>query len=194
MKDEFDFSKKPCQWTPFDRKYALIQRDPLVKHYDNIFKKWLKARNDSDLKAKVDNLADQIRKKWAVKIYIPETTIQGLTDVWFPTGLAVYVSVKDARENISIVLQGKEGTRLKITSVSFERNGLIYCPPHKIPIIIDPTLLTLNDAQIVKTAVWDIVKAEIEKRRSIVKGRALTIPPREPKALSKVFHCRPDSP
>ena len=166
-----------------------MKRDPLVKNYDDIFKKWLKARNDSDLKAKADNLADQIRKKWSVKIYIPETTIQGLTDVWFPIARAVYVSVEDARKKFSIVLHGKDGT----TSASFERNNLIYCPPHKIPIIIDPTLLTLNDAQIVKTAVWDIAKAEIEKQRSIVKGRALTIPPREPKALSKVFHCRPDS-
>jgi hypothetical protein len=115
-----------------------MHRAPLVKNYDNIFKKWLKARNDSDLKAKADNLADQIRKKWAVKIYIPETTIQGLTDVWFPTALAVYVSVEDARKKTSIVLQGKEGTGFKITSASFERNHLIYCPPHKIPIIIDP--------------------------------------------------------
>jgi hypothetical protein len=193
LKDDFDFPAKPCQWTPSDRKYALMQRDPLVKNYDNIFKKWLKARNDPDLNAKAENLADQIRKKWAVKIYIPETTIQGLTDVWFPTTLAVYVSVEDARKISWILLRGKDGTRPKITSASFERNHLIYCPPHKIPIIIDPTLLTLNDARVVKTAVWDIVKAEIEKQRSIVKGRALTIPPREPKALAEVLHCRPDS-
>ena len=91
-----------------------------------------------------------------------------------------------------MVLQGNEDTGFKITWASFKDNHLIYCAPHKIPIIIDPSLLTLNDAQIVKTAVWDIVKAEIEKQRSIVKGRALTIPPREPKALSEVLHCRPD--
>ncbi|OGR26502.1 MAG: hypothetical protein A2139_05915 [Desulfobacca sp. RBG_16_60_12] len=82
MKDECEFPAKPCQWTPFDRKYALMQRDPLIKNYGNILKKWLKARNDSDLAAKADNLADQIRRKWAVRIYIPETTIQGLTDFW----------------------------------------------------------------------------------------------------------------
>lgn len=193
MKDEFDFPAKPCQWTPFDRKYALMQRDPLIKNYSNILKKWLKARNDSDLAAKADNLADQIRKKWAVRIYIPETTIQGLTDFWFPTTLDVYISVEDAREKSSMVLQGKDDTGFKITCASFKRNHLIYCPPHKIPIIIDPTLLTLIDARIVKTAVWDIVKAEIEKQRNIVKGRALTIPPREPKALSEVLHCHPDT-
>jgi hypothetical protein len=48
LKDQCDFPAKPCQWTPFDRKYALMQRDPLIKNYGNILKKWLKARNDSD--------------------------------------------------------------------------------------------------------------------------------------------------
>ena len=192
LKDEFDLPANPCQWTLFDRKYALMQRDPLIKNYGKVLKEWLKARNDSDLAVEADNLADQIRKKWAVKIYIPETTIQGLTDFWFPTAIDVYISVEDARKKSSMLLQGKDDTEFKITSASFKRNHLIYCPPHKIPIIINPTLLTLIDARIVKTAVWDIVKAEIEKQRSIVKGRALTIPPREPKALSKVFHCRPD--
>lgn len=81
----------------------------------------------------------------------------------------------------------------KIIWASFEDNNLIYCEPHKIPIIIDPSLLTLNDAQLVKNAVWDIVKAEIVKARSAIKGRALTIPPREPSALAEVLYCRPDS-
>ena len=170
-----------------------MQRDPLIKNYGNVLKKWLKARSDSDLTAKADDLADQIRKKWAVRIYIPETTIQGLTDFWFPTALDIYISVEDARKKSSIVLQGKGDAKFKTICASFKRNHLIYCPPHKIPIIIDPTLLILNDAKIVKAAVWDIVKAEIEKQRSIIKGRALTIPPREPKALAKVLHCHPDT-
>ena len=193
LKDEFGLPAKPCQWTPFDRKYALMQRDPLIKNYGKVLKKWLKARSDSDLTAKADDLADQIRKKWAVRIYIPETTIQGLTDFWFPTALDVYLAVEDARKKSSMVLQGKDDTGFKTTCASFKRNHLIYCPPHKIPIIIDPTLLILNDAKIVKAAVWDIVKAEIEKQRNIVKGRALTIPPMEPKALSEVLHCHPDT-
>ena len=150
MKDEFDFPAKPCQWTPFDRKYALMQRDPLVKSFGNTLKKFLKARNDSDLEAETENLKDQIRKKWAVRIYIPETTIQGLTDFWFPTALEVHSSVEDARKDYSMVLQGNEDTGFKITWASFEHNNLIYCEPHKIPIIIDPSLLTLNDAQMVK--------------------------------------------
>lgn len=193
MKNEFDFPNKPCQWTPFDRKYALMQRDPLVKSFGNTLKKFLKARNDSDLEAETENLKDRIRKKWAVRIYIPETTIQGLSDFWFPTALEVHASVEDARGNSSMVLQGNEDTGFKISWASFEDNNLIYCEPHKIPIIIDPSLLTLNDAQLVKNAVWDIVKAEIVKAQSAIKGRALTIPPREPSALAEILHCRPDS-
>ena len=193
LKDEFGLPANPCQWTLFDRKYALMQRDPLIKNYGKVLKEWLKARSDSDLTAKADDLADQIRKKWAVRIYIPETTIQGLTDFWFPTALDVYLAVEDARKKSSMVLQGKDDTEFKTICASFKRNHLIYCPPHKIPIIIDPTLLILNDAKIVKAAVWDIVKAEIEKQRNIVKGRALTIPPMEPKALSQVLHCHPDT-
>jgi len=193
LKDEFDLPDKPCQWTPFDRKYALMQRDPLVKSFGNTLKKFLKNRNDSDLEAETENLKKQIRKKWAVKIYIPETTIQELSDFWFPTALEVHSPVEDARKDFSMVLQGNEDAGFKITWASFKDNHLIYCEPHKIPIIIDPSLLTLNDARIVKTAVWDIVKAEIEKQRSIVKGRTLTVPPREPKALAEVLHCRPDS-
>ena len=170
-----------------------MQRDPLVKSFGNTLKKFLKARNDSDLEAETENLKDQIRKKWAVKIYIPETTIQGLSDFWFPTALEVHSSVEDARKDYSMVLQGNEDTGFKITWASFKDNHLIYCPPHKIPIIIDPSLLTLNDARLVKTAVWDIVKAEIVKVRSTIKGKALTIPPGEPRELAEVLHCRPDS-
>jgi hypothetical protein len=154
LKDEFDLPNKPCQWTPFDRKYALMQRDPLVKSFGKTLKKFLKSLNDSDLESEAENLKEQIRKKWAVRIYIPEPTIQGLTDFWFPTALEVHASVEDARGNSSMVLQGNENTGFKITRTSFQENNLIYCESHKIPTIIDPSLLTLNDAQLVKNAVW----------------------------------------
>lgn len=193
LKDEFDLPNKPCQWTPFDRKYALMLRDPLVKSFGKTLKNFLNACDNADLEAETENLKDQIRKKWAVRIYVPETTIQGLTDFWFPTALEVHASVKDARGNSSMVLQGNENTGFKITRTSFQDNNLIYCESHKIPINIDPSLLTLNDAQLVKNAVWEIVKADIVKERGAKKGRALTIPPREPIALAEVLHCRLDS-
>ncbi len=190
MKDEFDLHASPRQWTILDRKQALMQRDPLVRDYDQTLKRWLRDRKSAKLAAQVDSLERKIGKKWMVKIYIPETTIQGLTDFWFPAALEVYKSIEDAREKSSIIFCGETG---KITRASFKENNLIYCEPHKIPIIIDPTFLTLNDAKIVKKKVWDIVKAEIEKQRGIAQGRTLVIPPKEPKALAEVLHCRADT-
>lgn len=169
-----------------DRKHVLMIRDPLVQSYDKKFKRWLKNRDNEALLTEVNQLENQVKDKWAVKIYIPETTIQGLTDFWFPTAPEIYAAVKDARIGGTI---GIDKDR-KIYSASFKHNGLISCPPHKIPIIIDPTILTLNDARLVKKAVWDIVKPEIGKQRSIIKSRAFAVPAKEPEALAAIFRCR----
>jgi hypothetical protein len=193
-----------------DRKYPLMMRDSLVNDFDRKFKQWLKNRDDIVLKIEVDQLKNQVKEKWAVRIYIPETTIQGLTDHWLPTTPA-YVAVEDARKGLSLGID-KNGN---IVSASFEHNGLISCDPHKIPIFIDPTILTPNDAQTVKLVVWEIVKAEIEKRKKTIKerdfpndpfnylpvshieknkttkGRDFAVPTEEPEALATVFRCHP---
>jgi hypothetical protein len=150
-----------------DRKHVLMKRDPLVQSYDKKYKCWVKNPDDEALKRELSQLEDQLMDKWAVKIYIPETTIQGLTDFWFPTAPEIDAAVKDARIGGTFSIDKD----VKIYSASFKHNGLIYCDPQKIPIIIDPTSLTLNNAQAVKKAVWNIVKPEIGKQRSIIKGR-----------------------
>jgi hypothetical protein len=172
-----------------DRKHVLMIRDPLVQSYDNKFKLWLNNHDDENLRIEVSQLENQVEEKWAVEIYIPETTIQGLTDFWFPVAPTIYVAVKDARNDCMIRIENNK----QIFSASFKKNGLIYCDPHKIPIIIDPTILTINDAKIVKKAVWDIIKAEVGKQRSTIKGRTFAVPPKEPEALAAVFRCRSKS-
>ncbi|MDD3581826.1 MAG: hypothetical protein PHW74_12500 [Desulfobacca sp.] len=101
MSDEFDFPTKGNRWTIISRKYALMQRDPLVTEFNRKLKE---SPKDYLQSTEGDNLAKQIRKKWAVKIYIPETTIQGLTDFWFPVSLESYNFIEDARQAYKIIL------------------------------------------------------------------------------------------
>jgi hypothetical protein len=98
----------------------------------------------------------------------------------------IYIAVKDARNDGMIRINNNK----QIFFASFKNNGLIYCDPHKIPIIIDPTILTINDAKIVKQAVWDMIKAQVGNPRSTIKGRAFAVPPKEPEAMAPVFRCR----
>jgi hypothetical protein len=66
-----------------DRKHVLMIRDPLVQSYNKKFKLWLNNRDDENLNIEVSQLENQVEEKWAVEIYIPETTNQGLTDFCF---------------------------------------------------------------------------------------------------------------
>lgn len=78
-----------------------------------------------------------------------------------------------------------------MTYASFDDNNLIHCPSHKIPIIIDPTILTLKDENLIKEAVWDIVKLEIGKNNRTIKGRDFAIPAKEPEELAPILRCKP---
>lgn len=199
---------------PVERKYSLMLRDPLVHKLDEKHKQWRKNCFDETLTNEVDQLKKDVRKKWNAGIYWPETTLQGVTDFWLPTS-SVYEAVEDVRETARSkghVFIDKDG---KLTFLDV--NGLVYCPPHKIPIIIDPTILTLHDGETVKEVVWDIIKAEIEKRKDTsksinfpddlvdflpigyieekktIKGRKCAVPAKEPDALAAVFRCHTET-
>lgn len=195
---------------PVDRKHDLMIRDEQFNNYIKKYRQWLKNPNDEVLTKQVEQLKQQMQDKWNARIHWPETTIQGLTDFWMLIR-EPYKAVIDARTGSTIRLD-ENG---KITIASFRDNGLIYCPPHKIPIIIDPTILTLHDIQTIKEDVGNIVKAEIEKRKKPTKnkdipddlidmlpadsikqekpitGRDFAVPAKEPAALAPVFRCRP---
>lgn len=173
-----------------DRRYPLMMRDPLVQNYDKKFKLQLKNRDDKALTAEVKDLENQIRDKWGIGIHIPETTKMGVSDFWLPTS-PVYLAVKDAREVARRKGQVFLDENLEITSLNI--SGLVFCNPHEIPIIIDPTILTLNDAKMVKDAVWDIVTSEIGKHKKTIKGRDFAVPAKEPEALAAVFRCKSEN-
>lgn len=197
---------------PVGRKYELMIRDEQFKNYLEKYRQWLKNSNNEDLTKQVEQLRKQVRDKWNARIHWPEPTIQALTDFWSLV-CEPYTAVKDARMGGSVLIE-KNG---KITIASFQENSLIHCPPHKIPIIIDPTILTLHDARTVKDEVWEIVKTEIIKRKSAIKGngipadlddflpvdyiekkksikgRDFAVPAEEPEELAPVFRLKPET-
>jgi hypothetical protein len=147
--EESELIQKPQKWTIPDRKYALMQRDPLIEAFNKKFQEWLTDKNNTRLWDEIKDLEQQIEEKWQENIYIPESTTQGLTDSWFPVSRVIHESVKDARESNGILLY-KIGKTFDTITYGFNRNGLIFCPSHKIPILIDPTVLTFNDIRQVK--------------------------------------------
>jgi len=170
-----------------DRKYLLMIRDPLVQQLDEKHRQWRKNCFDEIVTMEVEQLKKKVQDKWNARLHWPETTLQGVTDYWLLMA-PPYVAVKDERDNAKReehLFVDKNG---KLTFI--KHKGIICCNSYEIPIIIDPTILTLNDARAVKTAVWDIVKSEIGKQKKTVKGRDFAIPAIEPEYLAAIFRCR----
>ena len=173
-----------------DRKYLLMQRDPLVDEY---VKKWYQWRSncfDETLTKETEQLAEKVRKKWNARIYWPETTKQGMSDFWLLTS-PVYVGVRDGRDSArreEHLFINEDG---KITLLKCK--GLVSCRPHEIPIIIDPTILTSKNTLAVKKAVWEIVESEIGKHDKTIRGRKFAVPAKEPEALAAVFCCKAEN-
>src|SRR3989339_11559 len=176
---------------PVDRKYKLMILDPLVKTYVEKHKQWRKNCFDETLTQEVEQLQKQIKDKWNARLHWPESTIQGVTDFWMLVR-EPYKAVEDARVRGTMIIPvEKEGLNLrKMIFASFQDNGLIHCASHKIPIIIDPTILTLHDGETVKEEVWNIVKAEIGKQKKTINGREFAVPSKEPEGLAAVFRCK----
>lgn len=198
---------------PVDIKYKLMIRDDEFNDYIEKYRQWLKNPNNEALTKEVEQLKKQVKDKWNARIHWPESTIQGVTDFWMLVR-EPYKAVVDARVGGTMILPlEEEGLNLgKMIFTSFKDNGLIHCPLHKIPIIIDPTILTLHDGETVKEDVWKIVKAEILNRKNTIKsrdipddlvsflpdymeqkttikGRDFAVPPKEPKDLAAVLRC-----
>jgi hypothetical protein len=204
---------------PVDRKYELMIRDPLVKNYIEKSMQWFRNCSDETLSKEVEQLKKQVKEKWNAGIHFPEPTKQGVADYWMLLR-EPYKAVEDARSKCTIINKISEDglTIKKMIIASYKDNGLIYCPPDKIPIIIDPNILTRHDGGPVKEEVWEIVMAEIMKRKDpleglhipddlvdfmpedirekikkkkTIKGRDFAIPAKEPEALAEVFRWKP---
>jgi len=169
------------------KKYELIKRDKLGKEFDSLFKQWLQQKNDDSLNEKMVELREEIRKKYCCNIYIPELTIQGVTDSWFISANP-RISVEDARKDGTIIISKDRS----IHSYSWEIDHIICCPPHMIPILIDPTTLTLNDEKRIKQEVWNIVKKEIKKFTNSGKWDPRA-PEGEPEELARVLRLKDDT-
>ena len=142
-----------------ERKKQLIQRDPLGKKFIKELKTHLTHRTYESFH-KLIQLIREIEGKWAVNICFPEKNVPSdspIEDCWHVWS-EIPIMVEDARKDNYCGAKGGEW----ITH-SFSKDNLIYCPSRKIPIIIDPQVITLNDARKVKKAVWDIVEKELRK-------------------------------
>lgn len=173
---------------PVGRKYLLMLRDGLVQTLAEKHKEWRKKCFDETLTREVEQLKKKVKDKWNARLYWPETTLQGVTDLWLVTSCP-YVAVRDERDN------ARRGEHLFINKETgkmtfLKCKGLVSCSPHEIPIVIDPTILTLNDKRAIKEAVWDIVEPEIGKHKKRIKDRDFAVPAKEPEALAPILRCR----
>jgi hypothetical protein len=169
-----------------DRNYLLMQRDPLVDEYVEKWKQWRENCFDETLTKEVGQLEKKVGEKWNARIYWPETTKQGMGDLWLITSLP-YEGVRDARDCARNEEHLFIDDNCKIISLKFK--GLVSCRPHEIPIIIDPSILTRKDAKAVKNIVWEIVKTEIDTQNKTIRGRKFAVPAKEPEDLAPIFRC-----
>lgn len=200
IQDEFYILELPREWTAAERKYALIIRDPLTCRYDRKLLEWLKDQSNEILAGEVNNLHHKLEIKWRFRIYIPRVVLDNVEEAlsriergliirpWRPI-FAKPQAVKDLRKHPGyLIIDRKTNQRI---STGYE-DGLILCGHPIIPIGVDPTMLTLHDADRVMKAVWDIVKSEIKKSRSENRqGWTPISPGGEPEALAEVLRCRP---
>lgn len=202
IQDEFYILELPREWTAAERKYALIIRDPLTHRYDKKLLEWLRDQSNERLTEEVKNLDQELEKKWSFSIDIPRVVMDNLQEAlsrvergqiirpWRPI-FAKPQAVRDLRKAFPHLIKNQKTGA--IIQTGYE-TGLIFCPSPLIPIAIDPTMLTLHDADMVMKAVWNMVKPDIKKSRGENRQGWTPISPRgEPEALARVLRCRPEN-
>jgi hypothetical protein len=176
------------------RKRELISRDLLGEKYDSILRSWLTDRDNESLRIEKDRLEKELEEKWRIRVYISEETIRGLDDTWdisWGRYGNTYESVKDGRGSRTFLAIIDKNKVVRTKLHDYHEDHSVYCPPSKIPIIIDPTILTLNDAKFIKNKVWEIVANELIKLQN-TKSKVWNpkIPQDEPIQLAKTLRCR----
>ena len=147
LKVEKGFKAGPGQYLSLhERKKELIVRDPLAMKYAEESRAVLDTRSPDWLlhHTQQEAILLELCAKW--QISIAGFGFDGSRDSLeiLPES---YECVQDARNKEHIVLVNG-----KFRFFSFKKDNSIFCPHHKIPIIIDPSILTLNDARKVKSA------------------------------------------
>ncbi len=173
------------------RKIQLILRDPLGIEFDKIFQTWLNNTEDLELTESLYEIKRKIRKKWNINFYIPSSTQAGITDYWMVAGKD-YQAVEVGHRPLWLFNRLADGSYADVTGVHalFDRDYLVYCEPHKIPILIDPSVITLNDARKIKKEVWSIVERKIRESQGTGQGGWLPKAPIcDPPELAKVLRC-----
>ena len=201
IQDEFYLTGLPREWTIAERKYALIIRDPLTHKFDRKILEWLSDQNNEGLSGDLNNLHQELEVKWRFRIYIPRAVLDNVEEALSRLELGLIrrpwrpifpkpQTIRDLRKGFGHLIIDRKTQQ--IINTGYEDTGLIFCRPPIIPIGIDPTMLTLHDADRVMKAVWDIVKSEIKKLQGEHRqGWTPVSPGGEPEALAKVLRSRP---
>jgi hypothetical protein len=154
---------------PRYRKMKLIQRDPLGREFEDIFQNWLIDKQNFELWDKLIKIKNKIKEKYRCVIAIFEELGK-----W---------AVAD---RLDIVMQvGQQPWWLP----NDKKNKLIHCEPHAIPILIDPTLITLNDARRVKKEVWKIIENKLKNSKPVLTRPPCGFPVDGPPELAKLLRC-----
>jgi hypothetical protein len=138
----------------------LLRMDPLALELDAMLQRWSTNKKDQDVTSKLVELINKIEEKWFVQINITKEKSHSLS--WYIITQSHNI-VEDGRDKSTTYITKDNGT----IQIVFYNDNLIYCPSYKIPLIIDPNKITLNDIKKVKAAVWDIVKNEVIKLSTV---------------------------
>jgi hypothetical protein len=173
--------------TSFDKKSHLIARDPLTTKLEELIAKYNRSDGNQKIFGEIAHCASEIMEKWNVGL-VPWMDKEGKRIVsWgFDTIHWEYGLKRDG----TIVMDAREINELISWRGKFAVNnpsetGLVRFRDHELPILIDLTSLTMNDARRVKREVWEIVKRELKKRKP---GKDLS-PADEPRELAFLYHC-----
>jgi hypothetical protein len=174
-----------------DRKKALMGRDPLVKDLLDKLASY-NPRKDKPSKKEIDELKQDIEKKWNVGVVITgaaQPHIYGLDitkESNFPLA-PVKIRFPDKEETMEPLLIFNRTQGYIVESLPlypFKYFTPIEPSGGAINVEINLNLIDQNDAKAVKDAVWEIVKKQLKGRKKEI--------PREPKELKFLYHCHQD--
>lgn len=87
--------------------------------------------------------------------------------------------------------------KIKEHPITGERYRILPVRENYIPIIIDPSLLNLNDAKMVKDHVWAMVESEILKRKEEIQEKTTgwhpDAPPDEPEEIAFIYRTKEET-
>lgn len=196
-----------------DRRFELFKRDPLAQEMENLFRKshskTYPEKEKEKFHRRIEELWIELMQKWNCHISTknnysskPFSWLEFSSGAFTITDATEYIRKLSAKIKIDLET-GKQ------TRNHFERTGWIFyylegghddrgniyipIPPKALPIFLDIGGISEKDKTKVTEAVWNIVKTEIKKRKTDMKGQYRGCPAvRDPKELGFISNVTDD--